>query len=131
MKQIMISSATKTTTRNNALGPVKLLISSVFCMIALADCKEQETWKVVAINENGKPVSGLKIFITYPSGAKPPMFVTDKDGKAILNPKSKVGIHSLALSFDDRKLGIPWREVKWPMRVRIREKDIEIIKNDK
>jgi hypothetical protein len=127
----MIASATKITTRNNAIGLVKLLITSVFCMIALADCKDQENWKVVAIDENGKPVSGLKIFITYPSGANPPMFVTDKDGKATLNPKSKVGIHSVALSFDHHKLGIPWREIKWPLRVRIREKDIEIIKNEK
>ena len=119
----------KAAIRNRVLGFAKGAIASALCVIALPGCKGRENWKVVAVDESGKPVPGLKVYVTYPSVPKPPMFVTDKDGEVVLTPKSKTGIHSLSLSLGDRRLGISWRDVRWPLRVKVSGKDLEIINN--
>jgi hypothetical protein len=112
-------------TRIVRVGVLSVIASAI---LGYAEWQRRNSWKLVAVDDSGKPVAGVEVYVTYPSDANLPRFVTESEGIASIKPRSKEGIASLSLYFQGKKLGIPWRNVRWPVRVVVSPEGIEVSK---
>lgn len=94
-----------------------LVLLSVIC---LSGCDDQSQGDVYVVDPSGKAVTGASVWVSYPSVAHAPEFITDKHGYARLTVKDFTGIHSIIVKKDAMKGHVDREHITWPLRMTIR-----------
>lgn len=73
--------------------------------------------KVVVSDPAGQPVAGAKVWVSYPSVAHAPEFITDPNGVARLTVKNYDDIHSIIVAKGSLRAHVSGEHLNWPLHV--------------
>ncbi|MCX6852590.1 MAG: hypothetical protein NTY98_27180 [Verrucomicrobia bacterium] len=96
---------------------VFLVLLSVIC---LSGCDDRSQGDVYVVDPSGKAVTGASVWVSYPSVAHAPEFITDKNGYVRLAVKDFTSIHSIIVKKSGMRGHVDQEHITWPLRMTIR-----------
>lgn len=98
----------------------RLAFFVLLSVICLSGCDDRSQGDVYVVDPSGRAVTGASVWVSYPSVAHAPEFITDKNGYVRLAVKDFTSIHSIIVKKGGMRGHVDQEHITWPLRMTIR-----------